>query len=231
MKHNTNLPMLPTFFAVLLSLTLFALPGCGKDDGDASRDDGSNTGGTSDRDSDPGQRISIDHSSPDALFASTVKAADAGDHAALMSAFHPAMQREMTVGMITMVPTAGMIPGADKQGMLAVLKEHGVAESELPKLGPTMQTDADALADRIQDQPGFIAAMMDKIPNAGSPASGMSGMYSGFAGKSMKLTNLEKQGDRASAQVSAAGQTSEEDRRIYFARIDQKWYLDTKDGR
>ncbi|MFN3167241.1 MAG: hypothetical protein ACE37H_09290 [Phycisphaeraceae bacterium] len=229
MKRST--PFTVWTRCLLLSLGAALMPACG---GDESASSG---GGTDASQTDRGadtqsgtKQVEIDHASPSSLFDSMIQAGVAGDNAGVISAYTPRAQQQMAAGMIAMVPTADLIPGADKPAMLAVLKRHGIAESDLPTLGPSVQSKADALANGIKDKPAFIAAMMDqaaKLPGAG--AAGMTNMFSGLAGKSLKLTDLQTQGDFASAKVSSGGQTSNEDRRINFARVDGKWYVSPED--
>lgn len=217
----------PTRILQALAVTTLslALLGCGGGDSDDAGT-GPAPGGSSGAAS-ADQAVKIDHSSPEKLFATMVDAAQAGDNAGVIAAYKPATQQELAAGMVAIVPTAAMIPGADKPGMLAVLKNHGIAESDLPALGPQMKAQCDELATSIKDKPAFIAAMMDKASGIGGSAGpGVAGMSAGLAGDAVKLADLETEGDRASALVTAAGQTGEKESRIYFVRVDGKWYID-----
>ena len=209
-------PLAATLFA--LAFGLAALTGCGGDADTDSSGEGAENGATT-------SSVTVDHGSPEKLFNSMMRAAAAGDNAALFSGMMPSMQSEMASGMIAM---AGMVPGADKPGMIAVLKAHGINESDLPSIGPAMEAKSKELADGIKDKPAFIAAMMTKLPNASASGEGMSAMFAGTGADAVKLTDLKKDGDHASAKVTGAGQVSEEDDRIHFTRVDGKWYMDPK---
>jgi hypothetical protein len=222
-RHLIRLTCTGLFIA---SLTL--APGCGGDDaGDSNGagDSSADAGGDSNKQSGTKQ-VEIDHGSPTSLFESMIQAGVAGDNAGVISAYTPKARQEMAAGMIAMVPTADLLPGADKPAMLAVLKKHGIAEADLPSLGPGVQYEAGELAKGIKDKPAFIAAMMDEAADLpGAPGVSMATPFAGAAGQSLKLTELKTEGDSASARVSSGGQTSNQDRKLYFTRIDGKWYI------
>lgn len=208
-------------FALVIGLVV--LPGCGGDeaekagkDGDKSSDTGDKKSGTS--------GVTIDHSSPEKVFDSMMKSVAAGDNAGTMACFTPENQQEVAAGMIAAAATAGFNPTADKAGMLAVLKEHGIEESQLPKLGPNMQKETQALAKGIKDKPAFNAAMMSKT----GVSDQMSAMYTAKGTESVKLKDLETNGDKASAQVTAASKTSDKEEKVHFSRVDGKWYIESK---
>jgi hypothetical protein len=217
-------PLTTALFA--LAFGLFMLTGCGGSEGDGSDEAGGNG-------SDTGlsaSSIELDHGSPEKLFDSMMAAVAAGDNAAMFAGFTPTVQSELATGMISMVPAAGMIPGSDKPGMIAVLKEHGIAESDLPALGPAMEAKAKELAEGIQDKPAFVAAMMTKLNAAQMPGGGMPAMFPSAGASAVKLADLQTDGDSASAKVTAAGETSADDERINFIKVDGKWYLDAEPG-
>lgn len=183
--------------------------------GDSSSSGGSGGGGDS-------GSVSIDHGSPEALFASIMDAARQEDYGAIAGAYTPDTQREMAAGMISMAATADMNPMVSKEDCLPVLEKHGIAEADLPAMGPQMQTQAEALADGLDNRTAFIGDMMALLPDM---AQGITDTFGDAAAGATSLTDLQVDGDTASARVTAAGQTSDEENRVSFVRIDGKWYI------
>ena len=175
-----------------------------------------NTGGNG------GGVVSIDHSSPEALFDSMLDAARASDYKGIAEAYSPAIQRDMAVGMVSMAATAEMNPMGKKEDLLPILERHGINDTALPALGPQMQSQAEALADGLDDLTGFVGDMMSTLPDV---AQGFTDTFGDTAANATTLTDLEIDGDKASAQITAAGQTSDENQRVSFVRIDGKWYV------
>ncbi|MGB0766158.1 MAG: hypothetical protein ACPGYV_00450 [Phycisphaeraceae bacterium] len=223
----TPTPLKTQLTAALFALAfgLSALTGCGGGGDSDDADGGDGAGSTS---SSATATIKIDHSSPKKLFDSMMDAAAAGDNAALFAGFPPDTQTEMAAGMIQTVPMAGLMPGADKPGMIAVLKDHGIAESDIPSVGPNLESKSESLAAGIDDKPAFIADMMSKLsPGMPSPAAGMTGAFT--AADAVSLTDVQEDGDTASGRATALGQESDDpaDNRVHFIRVDGKWYLDS----
>lgn len=187
--------------------------------GDAN---GGTDGGTSGNGNTNGGSVTIDHGSPEALFASMLDAARIQDYKAIADAYAPAIQRDMAVGMVSMAATADMNPAVDKAELLPILERHGINAADLPALGPQMQVQAEALADGLEDMTGFVGDMMGTLPDV---AQGFTDTFGDTAANATTLTDLEVNGDEASAQITAAGQDSGVDRRVRFVRIDGKWYV------
>lgn len=203
--------------------------GCGGSSSSSSSGGGSGSGGGGDSSSSGGSggggdsgSVSIDHSTPEALFASIMDAARQEDYGAIAGAYTPDTQRDMAAGMISMAASADMVPGISKEDCLPVLEKHGIAEADLPAMGPQMQTQAEALADGLDNRTGFIGDMMALLPDM---AQGITDTFGDAAAGATSLTDLQVDGDTASARVTAAGQTSDEENRVSFVRIDGKWYI------
>jgi len=186
------------------------------DGGSAANGDNGNGGNTA------GGSVTIDHGSPEALFASMLDAGRAQDYKAVADAYSPAIQRDMAAGMVVMAVTADMNPAVDKAELMPILERHGITNDDLPAMGPQMQPQAEALVDGLDNMTGFVGDMMSTLPDF---TQGFTDTFGDTAVNATTLTDLEINGDEASAQITAAGQTSGEERRVSFVRIDGKWYV------
>ncbi|MFI4862045.1 MAG: hypothetical protein ACIAXF_15370 [Phycisphaerales bacterium JB063] len=194
----------------------------GGDGGSDSSDRGGSDGDASGGGSSGGASVSMDHSSPEALFGSIMDAARQQNYGAIAGAYTPDTQREMAAGMISMAATADMVPGVSKEDCLPILEKHGIAESDLPAMGPQMMPQAETLADGLDDRTAFIGDMMTLLPDM---LQGITDTFGDTAAGATSLTDVQVDGDTATARVTAAGQTSEEENRISFVRIEDKWYI------
>ena len=171
-----------------------------------------------------GGSSAIDHSSPQSLFDSMASAAERKDLPTLCHAFTPQAQVDMAAGMISMAASANMNPMIDAEDLAPVLEKHGIAQSDLPTLGAQMQDQALTLAQGLDDPASFAGDMLAALP----PQLGSAAMAAGMgAAGNATLTDLQIDGDTASAKVTSAGQASDEER-IPFVRIDGKWYMGTE---
>lgn len=187
--------------------------------GDSSSSGGSGGGGGSDSGS-----VSIDHSTPEALFNSVLRAAEARDYRAIARAYPPSAQDEMSMGMVAMSTMTMMSPSTDKDAIRAVLEKHGINPEDLPEMGPQMQEQAQALADGIEDKAAFFGDIMGTIPEMQADAMRSLGVAEGAAVSTVTLTDIQIDGDSATGKVAAV-QEGESDRTINFVREDGKWYM------
>jgi len=196
------------------------------DDGDNDDGDGGNggntPGGNNDGGSDGGNggvhAGGIDHSSPEALFASMKDAAQREDLAAMCHAMTPDTQTQIAMGMIAMAATAGMNPAVDAAALAPVLEKHGIAQSDLPAMGPQMQEQAKTLAEGLDDPAAFSGEMMATLP----PEMAADGMAAGAA--AVTISDVQIDGDTATAQLTDANESGES-QTISFVRIGGKWYV------
>ena len=198
--------------ALAVGVAMFV--GCGD-----SSSDGPGSGGDSDNGS-----VSIDHSTPEALFKSVLRAAEASDYRAIALAYPPSARDEMATGMVAMSTMTMMSPSTAKDAIRAVLEKHGINPEDLPKMGPQMQEQAEALAANIKDKPGFFGDIISTLPEVQADAMRSMGLAKGAAASSVKLTDIQIDGDSASGKVAAV-EEGKSDQTINFVREDSKWYM------
>lgn len=204
--------------------------GGGDDTGGSSSTDGgnSNAGGGGDaggNGSGGGGSVAIDHGSPEALFNSLLRAAEARDFQGVVEAYPPSARDEMAMGMVAISTMTMMSPSTDKDAIRAVLEKHGISEADLPAMGPQMQQEAQALSDGIANKTAFIGDMMGTLPEVQADAMRSFGVAEGVAVDSISLSDIQIDGDSASAKVQAAGQEGGEERQVNFVREDGNWYM------